>query len=119
MTVTPMQVEKRLLDLSKEIDDAHQWLNDAETGYHAAKLAAEVGQAKILLEVGKQMADHGSKMNVAEKQAWCLVKAETLLDALSRAEVEVKAARANVQRLRVQVDIARSIGTSVRSSMEV
>jgi hypothetical protein len=38
---------------------------------------------------------------------------------LNSAEATVKAARANAQRIRTQVDIARSIGTSVRASLEM
>jgi len=38
---------------------------------------------------------------------------------LSIAESSVKAARANANRIRTQVDIARSISVSVRASMEM
>jgi hypothetical protein len=34
-------------------------------------------------------------------------------------EAVVKATRANMQRIKTQIDIARSVGTSVRSSMEI
>jgi hypothetical protein len=35
------------------------------------------------------------------------------------AEASVKAARANATRIKTQVEIARSIGTSVRTSMDL
>jgi hypothetical protein len=35
------------------------------------------------------------------------------------AEAVVRAARSNASRIRTQVDIARSVGTSVRTSMEL
>jgi hypothetical protein len=41
------------------------------------------------------------------------------LTALNAAEGIVKAARANSSRIRVQIDIARSVGASVRAAMDV
>ena len=48
-----------------------------------------------------------------------LVQNAELHKIVSMDEAIVKANRANVARLRVQVDIARSIGTSVRTGMEI
>ena len=41
------------------------------------------------------------------------------LQQMATAEALVRASRANAQRIRTQVDIARSIGTSVRTSMDI
>jgi hypothetical protein len=38
---------------------------------------------------------------------------------IATVEAQVKAARANVQRLKTQVEIARSMSASVRSSMDL
>ena len=46
MSLTPMQVEKRLLDLSKEIDEAHKDLINAEQVYHTSKAALEIAMAR-------------------------------------------------------------------------
>ena len=35
--VTPQAIENRLASLSKEIDDAHDFLEQAEHGYHKTK----------------------------------------------------------------------------------
>jgi len=48
-----------------------------------------------------------------------LVSAEDLHLQMSIAEAMVRAARSNAARIRTQVDIARSVGTSVRTSMEL
>ena len=45
MSLTPMQVEKRLLDLSKEIDESHKELMAAEQTFHVAKASYEIAMA--------------------------------------------------------------------------
>ena len=46
MSLTPQQVERRLLDLSKEIDESHQELVTAEQTYHVAKASYEIAMAR-------------------------------------------------------------------------
>ena len=47
--LTPVQVEQRLVALSKEIDNAHHDLVEAEVRYSKAKTAYELGVAKVRL----------------------------------------------------------------------
>jgi len=110
-----MQVEKRLLDLSKEIDEAHKELTAAEQTYHVSKASYEITMARGRMEVS----DMGVKINVATREDMALIKNSEAYMNLSIAEATVKAARANVQRIRTQVDIARSISVSVRASMDI
>lgn len=114
MSLTPQQVERRLLDLSKEIDESHDNLTSAEQTYHVAKASYEIAMAR-----SRMLHRSGQKVSIAQSEDSALIdNAEAHMN-LSIAEATVKAARANVQRIRTQVDIARSISVSVRASMEI
>ena len=115
MSLTPQQVERRLLDLSKEIDESHNDLTSAEQTYHVAKASYEIAMARS--RMNKSHPDF--KLTAVQRDDEALIdNAEAHMN-LSIAEATVKAARANVQRIRTQVDIARSISVSVRASMEM
>ena len=111
--VTPQSVENKLIGLSKEVDESHQFLQDAEVAYHGAKATYEIAMATSRLSFA------GDKLRVQDVQDIALRDNAHLYRALNSAEATVKAARANAQRIRTQVDIARSIGTSVRASLEM
>ena len=111
--VTPQSIENRLLVLSKEVDDAHQFLETAETDFHKAKSEYEIEMAHSRMKLSTE------KMRVQDIQDFALIHNQDLYRALNSAEAVVKAARANATRIRTQVDIARSVGTSVRSSLEI
>lgn len=112
--IMPTNVEQRLLQLSDALDDAQAELDQAEETYHLRKTAHELAMARSRLS----MIDRKIKMTVTERDDRALVENAETLHALTVAEVMVRAARANVSRLRTQVDIARSLGASVRSSMD-
>ena len=114
MTITPAQIEQRLKDLSQQVDEAQDQLKAAELEYFTAKANYEIALAKSRLVLGSQ----GVK-TVGEREDRALVINEELAQRLAIAEAMVKAARGNSQRVREQVDIARSIGTSVRAAMEL
>ena len=114
MSITPEQVEKRLKELSKWVDEAQQNLSDCELEYYQAKTAFEIALAKSRLILATQ----GVK-TVGEREDRALVINEDLAQNLAIAEAKVRAARGNSQRVREQVDIARSIGTSVRAAMDL
>lgn len=117
--VTPVQVERRLVELSKELDASHAELVKAEEGYFHAKGAYEVKLAHERIRIGRQMADMGAKSTAQEREDLATQSCKDELLGLYAAEAVVKAARANAARIRTQIDIARSVGTSVRASMEV
>lgn len=114
MIVTPASVEKRLLDLSKEIDDAQKFLNESEHEYFTSKSECEIGLAKSRLS----MKNDGVKITVSEREDMATIACQDLIRAVSVAEAKVRAARGNASRIKTQIDIARSVGTSVRASME-
>ncbi len=111
--VTPQAIENRLATLSKEVDDAHDFLANAEQLYHRAKTNYEIAIATARLSYGTE------KMRVQDVNDHALLSCRDEFRQLNEAEAVVKAARANATRIRTQVDIARSIGTSVRASLEI
>ena len=117
--VTPEQVERRLKELSTLIDEAHDDLVSNESIYHRLKAEYEISMAKSRIELASKSSPTGKNYTVGERDDMALIYNSELHEAIANREVMVKASRANVARLRVQVDIARSIGTSVRTGMDV
>lgn len=115
MSLTPMQVEKRLLDLSKDIDEAHKDLVASEQVYHTSKASLEIAMARSRMAV----AHPDFKLTSVQREDQALIENSEAHMNLALAEAQVKAARANANRIRTQVDIARSISVSVRASMEI
>jgi hypothetical protein len=115
MSLTPMQVEKRLVDLTKEVDEAHNDLIDAEQLFHTTKAAFEVSMARARMSVSHP----DFKLTSVQREDQALIQNAEQHMQLAMAEASVKAARANANRIRTQVDIARSISVSVRASMEI
>lgn len=113
--VTPERIEQRLLALSSLLDSAQEHLENAEKEYHQNKSLYEIGMAEARIKLG----GHSPKLTVQEKEDNALVENKDRLWSLNMSEALVKGARSNIVRLRTQVDIARSIGTSVRAAMEL
>ena len=116
--ITPAQVEKRLFQLSLEIDSAQEELNKAEEQYVNTKAKYEIALAKSRIKQSGAKNSEGKSYTATEKEDLSLIENEDLHLLVASTEILVKAMRANVARLKTQVDIARSIGSSVRSSME-
>jgi len=110
--LTPRDVEARLRSLSVEIDAAYAELSKAEHLYQDAKANYEIGMAR------ETMSQQGGS-NAETRKALALIGVENERKALAIAEATVKAARANTERLSTQVDITRSVGTIIRSSLEI
>ena len=117
--VTPAQIEKRLYDLSKEIDSSYKDLVEAESEYNTVKAEYEIAMARSRMEYAAKSAPTGKNYTVAERDDMALLDNAELHLAVAVIEAQVKAARANAIRIKTQVEIARSIGTSVRTSMEI
>lgn len=113
--ITPEKVESRLYELSKEIDVAHEELLKAEKEFAVSKAVFEVSIARARLHI----AENNQKLRVGDVNDKALVMCEEQYISVSHSEAIVKAARANAQRVRTQVDIARSIGTSVRAALDI
>lgn len=114
MSVTPASVEARLLALSREVDDAQKFLDEAEAEYFDAK-----GELEIALSVERLSISKAERMTVQDKNDLAVTACAAMIRRVNAAEAKVRAARGNAARLRMQVDIARSVGTSVRSALEL
>lgn len=117
--VTPAQIEARLYALSKEIDDAHEELAKAEADYNQAKSHYEIAMAKSRMLFASKSSPIGKNYTVQERDDLALIENEQLHLHIAITEAIVKAARANASRIKTQVEIARSIGTSVRTSLDL
>lgn len=117
--ITPAMIEKRLRDLSKEVDEAHMYLVNTETNYNEIKGNYEIAMAKSRMKYATTSSPTGKNYTVQEREDLALIDNEQLYQDLGLVDAQVKAARANTQRLRIQVEIARSVGTSVRTSMDL
>lgn len=116
--VTPVQVENRLKELSKLIDEGHAELVIAETNYHQNKADYEIAMARARFDLSGKSKPTGGNYTAGEREDLALLTNMDMHRITAGDEAIVKANRANVARLRVQVDIARSIGTSVRTGLD-
>lgn len=117
--VTPQQIESRLYTLSKEVDQAHQDLVEAERQFHELTAYYEVDMARSRILLASKSAPNGKNYTVGEREDMALIENAETHFRMATIEAQVKAARANVSRLKTQVEIARSMSASVRSSMEL
>lgn len=109
-----MEVEDRLLALSEALDDAQESLSAAEARYVTAKSAFELAMARARVE-----ATAHRSWTVQEREDRALLACVDERADLDAADIMVRGHKGNVFRLRTQVDIARSLAASVRSSIEM
>lgn len=107
--VTPAMVERRLFELSHELDSITLEIQQAETDYLHAKSVYEIAYAESYLSVDGK--------NMREREARALLACKTERQALVVAEALVKAHKENAKRLYTHVDIARSISVIVRAGI--
>lgn len=117
--ITPAMIETKLRSLSKEIDDAHKEMTDLELEYHQTKARYEIDIARSRITLAQKSSPTGKNYTVGEREDLAIIENATLHERLAILEAKVKASRANTIRLKTQVDIARSVGTSVRTSMDL
>lgn len=117
--VTPAQIEARLYALSKEIDSAHDELVACEADYHRKRAEYEVSMARSRMNYASKSSPTGKNYTVQERDDLALLENENLHFDVNILEARVKAARNNASRIRVQVDLTRSMSASVRTSMEL
>ena len=117
--VTPQQIESRLYALSKEVDEAHEGLVAAEREFHQTTAEYEIAIARTRISLASKSSPTGKNYTVGEREDIAIIENADQHFKIAVMEAQVKAARANVQRLKTQVEIARSMSASVRSSMEL
>lgn len=113
--LTPYEVERKLLSLSDALDESTEDLIEAETHYVTTKRALEMSLARARVELARD----GERRTVQEKDDSALLACEPERVSFDAAEIWVRGSKAQVNKLRAQVDIIRSIGTSVRASMDI
>ena len=94
-------------------------MNSAEEQYTSVKAQFEIAMAKSRIALATEVGANNKLLTATEKEDKALIANENLHLIISSAEILVKASRANVTNLKTQVDIARSIGSSVRSALEI
>jgi hypothetical protein len=117
--VTPQQIEARLYALSKEVDEGHESLVQAEQAFHQTTAEYEVAMARSRISWASKSSPTGKNYTVGEREDMAIIENAEQHFMIATVEAQVKAARANVQRLKTQVEIARSMSASVRSSMDL
>jgi len=117
--VTPAMVEQKLRGLSKEVDEAHKSLIEIESVYHNVKAEYEISMARARITLAMKSSPTGKNYTVGEREDMALIENADLHKDLAIAQAKVLASRANTNRLKTQVEIARSVGTSVRTSMDL
>ena len=113
--LTPVQVERKLLELIQSNQRAYVDLRDAEHAYEVAKAEHQIAYARARLDT---YGDH-KDWTVGRRDDVATVATEDLRLKLAAAEAVVKSARAKASAVKVQADLVRSIGLSVRTSMAV
>ena len=117
--VTPAQIEARLYALSKEIDEGHEILVNTEREFHQTTAEYEVAMARTRISLASKSSPTGKNYTVGEREDIAIIENADQHFKIATIEAQVKAARANVQRLKTQVESARSMSASVRTSMEL
>ena len=116
---TPADVERQLVHLSKEIDEVHLLLIDVEKEYSVLKAQYEIALARSRMIYATKSSPTGKNYTVTEREDMALLENEEVHIQMALMEASIKSTRGNMNRLKTQVDIARSVGSSVRASMEV
>jgi hypothetical protein len=116
---SPASIERKLMAMGRQIYEAHNELVRCEETYWAAKADLEIELARARLAVGSRYLEMGTKVTVQEREDEATDAVADKIRAMYTAEAVVRAARANAARLRTQTDILRSVGSSVRNSMEM
>lgn len=115
MSVTPEQVEKRLLELSKEVDEAHEKLREADS----TLVEKEYMFKKSMAEARVRLSHSDQKMRVQEIDDRALIMNEQHYLEYLTAQHIVRASKSNSERVQTQVTIAQSVGASVRASLNI
>ena len=112
--LTPVDIEVKLHNLSADLDSVYGELKDAEYQYYTSKAAMEIGMAQAFLDI-----DMTKKVTVAEKDALVRERSADLIRDHAIANALVNASRKNFDRIKTQIEITRSQGSIIKTSMEM
>lgn len=114
--VTMDQVNARLIDLSKQLDEATDALIQAEHDYPLAKADYEIATSAARMREQSRAQDKGVKVTVQYVEDAAILATAEQLRRLYVCEGIVRACRANARRLETQVEITRSVGSNSRTA---
>lgn len=116
---TPARVEKNLMDLYFESDRLTQEIKKADSAWVEKDHLAKVAAAQSRLEIKARAIELGVKLTVQEIEDQSFIRVRDQLLAAATAESELRVIRAQIRSNENKVGIMRSVGTSVRSSIEL
>ena len=111
--LTPVQIEQQLRLLSRRLEESQKEAERVEGAYGHAVYEFEKKKARLVLELKAGT----EKFTVAETEATVLIEADVERWAVVEAEIAKNINRTNIQKLRTQSELARSVAVSVRTSM--
>ena len=115
--LTPTEIEQQLRALSRRIGEAQQENAAVEMSYSTSKAELEIAMATSRLKYADMSKPSGKNFTVDERDDHATVENMLLIRAVAVEEAKVKASRGRINQLNTQADIARSVSTSVRTSM--
>ncbi len=117
--LTPQRIENRLRTLDMALEDATAELIEAEADIAKTTADLEVALSRRRMKERTRALEAGSKITVGEIEDLALIGCSDQFMSKSMADARVRAARARVKQVITQIEIARSLGTSVRTSMDI
>jgi hypothetical protein len=115
INITPEMIERRFIYLARLGDEAFEELRSAEMNYQSTTAAYELAMAESRIMLSNISKPNGKNYTVDEREDNALIDNKEKYLAHSIAEAIVKAARANVKRIEMQVGINQSTGTNIRT----
>ena len=116
--VTPAQVDRRLIELAREIDESHTQMVEAEQTFMSAKTGYEIAIAKSRMRTRQRYIERGVKVTDGEIEDEALLATKIELIALNTSEGLVKPERRYINRFRPQPDMVRRIGRSAVACLD-
>jgi hypothetical protein len=113
--LTPVQVERQLRQISRDLDSSQKEAEIAEKSYTDAKYEFEMRQAQLI----EDLRASGEKRTAQEKEAFVTLNSASQLRALYNCESARNINRSWINKLKVQADIVRSVTVSVRESSKL
>lgn len=113
--LTPAEVEQMMVSLSTELESLTEQMENDEQDLYAKEGAFEISRARVLEALSRD----GVRRNAATVDAMVLLECKREWEEMREAKRVCEADRRQIARVKYQIDVARSLNASVRSSMEI
>lgn len=115
---TPADIEQALIRLSARMDRGNAYLDAVERAYSKAKEVYDLACAKAMDQIVSEYERQNLRPPAADiRKARVFLVTTAEREQLRRLEVLILHTRRRLHHLSRQIDIARSLGTSVRAAM--